>query len=89
MFTKLEEFTEAEFLAYLKELWDAEFKSEAESVEAVRKFVAIADHPSGSDLLFFLLLLVLIHLRVFCRRSKSGGPPMASRCSRASSSLQL
>jgi len=53
MFTKLEEFTEAEFLAYLKELWDAEFKSEAESVEAVRKFVAIADHPSGSDLLFF------------------------------------
>ncbi|WP_134677500.1 bacteriocin immunity protein [Ectopseudomonas khazarica] len=53
MFTKLEEFTEAEFLTLVKKICEADFETEAENDEVIKYFVAIAEHPSGTDLLFF------------------------------------
>ncbi len=50
---KLEEFTESEFLAFVKKVCEADFPTEAENDEAINKFIEVAEHPSGTDLLFY------------------------------------
>ncbi|MBD9657480.1 bacteriocin immunity protein [Pseudomonas sp. PDM12] len=53
MSSKLEEFTEAEFLEFVEKVCAADFETEEQNDAAVRNFVAIAEHPSGTDLLFY------------------------------------
>lgn len=51
--TKLEEFTESEFLEFVKKVCFVDFETEEQHLAAVRNFVALAEHPSGTDLLYY------------------------------------
>lgn len=53
MSSELEEFTESEFLAFVKRVYTADFATEAENDEAINKFIKISEHPSQTDLLFY------------------------------------
>jgi len=50
---KLEHFTEAEFLEYVRHLQMIGYRDEKEDIEAVAEFERLTEHPSGSDLLFY------------------------------------
>ena len=52
-FEKIEEFSELEFLDYVRKVCELGKKTEEEDVMAVREFCRLAEHPSGSDLIFF------------------------------------
>ncbi len=50
---KLEDYTESDFLLFLKRICDAEFSIEKEQVDAVLEFEALTEHPEGSDLIYY------------------------------------
>ena len=50
---KLEDYTEAEFLLFLKKICDAGFLTEKEQVSAVLEFESLTEHPDGSDLIYY------------------------------------
>ncbi|CAI8866593.1 bacteriocin immunity protein [Pseudomonas sp. YuFO20] len=50
---KFEEHTEAEFLLFVKMICESTYKTEKEQVAAVLEFEAIAEHPDGSDLIYY------------------------------------
>ncbi len=50
---KIEDFTEAEFLEFVRRIFKCEYKTESESNEAVRQFSRLVEHPSKSDLIFY------------------------------------
>ena len=50
---KLEEYTESDFLLFLKKICDAEFSTEKEQVDAVLEFESLTEHPEGSDLIYY------------------------------------
>ena len=50
---KLEDYTEADFLLFLKKICNAEFLTEKEQVDAVLEFEAVTEHPDGSDLIYY------------------------------------
>jgi len=52
-FKKLEDYTEAEFLLFLKKICDAGFLTEKEQVDAVLEFESVTEHPDGSDLIYY------------------------------------
>ncbi len=47
------EMTEAEFLSFVKKIYNAQYASEAEHTDAVLAFEKISEHPAGSDLLYY------------------------------------
>lgn len=47
------DFTEAEFLALLVDICEANAATEEEHSELVRCFEAISEHPAGSDLIYY------------------------------------
>lgn len=47
------EYTEAEFLALVTKICDADFDTEQKHTEAVLLFKKITEHPDGSDLIFY------------------------------------
>ncbi|MDF0732708.1 bacteriocin immunity protein [Pseudomonas entomophila] len=50
---QLSDYTETEFLAFVRKTYYANFPSEAEQIEAVLEFERLTEHPSGSDLLYY------------------------------------
>lgn len=47
------EYTEAEFLALVTKICNADFDTEQKHTEAVLLFKQITEHPDGSDLIFY------------------------------------
>lgn len=47
------EYTEAEFLALVTKICNADFDTEQKHTEAVLLFKKITEHPDGSDLIFY------------------------------------
>lgn len=76
----LEEYTEAEFLAFLEKIWAVNV-SETEHDRLVMHFDAISGHPMGADALFYgeqqgrhaSPLLVLTEVRQWARNAKRQG----------------
>lgn len=50
---KLSEYTEREFLKLIKTLFDGGFSSEQELDALVHEIVNAAEHPDGTDILFY------------------------------------
>lgn len=53
MMTSISEITEAEFLAFVKKVYHDEYETEDEHIAAILEFKKLAEHPAGSDLLFY------------------------------------
>ncbi|MDC9606928.1 bacteriocin immunity protein [Xenorhabdus griffiniae] len=51
--TKLEDYTEAEFLAFVTKIFNSEHETEQQDVDAVSEFEHLTQHPAGSDLIFY------------------------------------
>jgi hypothetical protein len=49
----ISDYTEAEFLAFVKELCSFSKRTEAESDALVDKFERLTEHPEGSDVIFY------------------------------------
>ncbi|MDD0972589.1 bacteriocin immunity protein [Pseudomonas fontis] len=47
------EYTEAEFLALVQEIFDGAQKIEAQNIKDVLEFERVSGHRSGSDLIYF------------------------------------
>lgn len=50
---KISDYSEPEFLAFVRELWDFSKRSEAEDEVLVDEFERLTEHPDGSDLIFY------------------------------------
>lgn len=50
---KLEDYTEAEFLAFARKICNADYETETEANDAVREFVRLSEHPDGTDIIFY------------------------------------
>lgn len=50
---KLEEYTEAEFLAFLNTIFNDDYDTEQQTDDAVSEFERLTQHPDGSDLIFY------------------------------------
>lgn len=87
--SKLDEFTESEFLEFVKQVCAADFETEEQAtLQCVISWLSLSILAA---LIFCFIQPPLDRIlrKASCRRSRNGGLPMASRCSRASSSLQL
>ena len=50
---KIEEYTESEFLLFVKRICDSEYATEKDQVDAVLEFETLTEHPDGSDLIYY------------------------------------
>ncbi|WP_145932117.1 bacteriocin immunity protein [Yersinia bercovieri] len=50
---KLENYTEAEFLAFARKICNADYETETEANESVREFIRLSEHPKGTDIIFY------------------------------------
>ena len=50
---RLEDYTETDFLLFLKSVCDAGYQSEEEQIAAVLEFERVTEHPDGSDLIYY------------------------------------
>ncbi|MGI4840754.1 MAG: bacteriocin immunity protein [Janthinobacterium lividum] len=49
----ISEMSEAEFLIFVKKIYNDEYETEEGHIDAILKFERLVEHPSGSDLLFY------------------------------------
>ncbi|HDL7955631.1 TPA: bacteriocin immunity protein, partial [Yersinia enterocolitica] len=49
----LSDYTEQEFLSFLKDIYYDAYPSEAEHDEAILRFEELTEHPDGSDLIYY------------------------------------
>lgn len=49
----IEEYTESEFLRFVKRICDSEYATEKDQVDAVLEFEVLTEHPDGSDLIYY------------------------------------
>lgn len=49
----ISDYTEAEFLIFVKKLFNVENTTEEENVENIFEFERLSEHPSGSDLIYY------------------------------------
>ncbi|AVR03781.1 bacteriocin immunity protein [Pluralibacter gergoviae] len=49
----LSDYTEKEFLEFVKGIYNDTYSSEDAHIEAVLEFERLSEHPSGSDLLYY------------------------------------
>lgn len=49
----ISDFTEAEFLAFLKKIFNPNTTTEDEDVQNVLEFERLTEHPDGSDVIFY------------------------------------
>lgn len=47
------DYTEADFLFFVKRICDSDCATEEEQVNAVLEFEAVTEHPDGSDLIYY------------------------------------
>ncbi|MDC9582574.1 bacteriocin immunity protein [Xenorhabdus sp. PR6a] len=50
---KIEDYTEAEFLAFITKIFDANYDTDQQMDYAVSEFRLLTQHPDGSDLIFY------------------------------------
>lgn len=50
---KIEDYTESEFLLFVKRICDSECAAEKDQVDAVLEFEVLTEHPDGSDLIYY------------------------------------
>ncbi|KMJ44789.1 colicin immunity protein [Xenorhabdus khoisanae] len=50
---KLEDYTEAEFLAFITKIFKADFETEKQGRDAVLEFKRLTEHPDGSDVIYY------------------------------------
>jgi len=50
---KISEYTEAEFLKIITDIYNSNTETESEHNELVNHFENITEHPSGTDLIYF------------------------------------
>lgn len=50
---KLSEYTENEFLLFVKKICSSEYPTEDEQIRAVLDFERLTEHPDGSDLIYY------------------------------------
>ena len=50
---KLEDYTEAEFLLFVKKICGSKYATEKEQIDAVLEFEDLTEHPDGSDLIYY------------------------------------
>lgn len=53
MIKLINEMSESEFLKFVTRIYDNDYESEEEHIDAVFEFKALSEHPSGSDLIFY------------------------------------
>ncbi|MFL1493302.1 bacteriocin immunity protein [Pseudomonas antarctica] len=49
----INDMTEADFLSFVVKIYNDEYATEEEHVEAILEFKRLTEHPVGSDLLFY------------------------------------
>ncbi|EGL5949946.1 bacteriocin immunity protein [Salmonella enterica] len=49
----ISDYTEAEFLAFVKRLFNVQNTTEEEDIKNILEFKRLCEHPSGSDLLYY------------------------------------
>lgn len=49
----IEEYTEAEFLLFVKKICESGYATEEEQINAVLEFEVLTEHPDGSDLIYY------------------------------------
>lgn len=47
------DFTKDEFLAFIHKIYNADYPSDLEHIEAVHLFERLSEHPSKSDLIYY------------------------------------
>jgi len=52
-FKTISDYTEKEFLEFVKGIYNDTYASEEEHIDAVMEFERLSEHPSGSDLLYY------------------------------------
>ena len=50
---KISDYTEQEFLDFVRNLFDASNTTDAEDIENIFEFKRFAEHPDGSDLIYY------------------------------------
>lgn len=50
---KIEDVSEADFLAFVKKIYSASYKTERQHGQAVVQFNQMSEHPCGSDLIYY------------------------------------
>ncbi|HCM61533.1 MAG TPA: bacteriocin immunity protein [Morganella sp. (in: Bacteria)] len=53
MKNSISDYTEAEFLAFVKQIFNVENTSEDEDIKNIRLFKKLTEHPDGSDLIYY------------------------------------
>ena len=53
MSKSINEISEADFLSFIIKIYNDEYATEEEHIDAILEFKALTEHPSGSDLLFY------------------------------------
>ncbi|MDI5992643.1 bacteriocin immunity protein [Pseudomonas sp. MDMC216] len=51
--TQLQDYSESEFLELLRKVFDADFLTPDEYDDAVHEVVRLAEHPKGTDIIFY------------------------------------
>lgn len=49
----IQDYTEAEFLAFAKKVCSADYPTEEEADAAVHELVRLSEHPDGTDIIFY------------------------------------
>ncbi|WP_140919481.1 bacteriocin immunity protein [Limnobaculum xujianqingii] len=49
----ISDYTESEFLDFVRKICDADYESESEQTKAVIEFEQLSEHPDKSDLIFY------------------------------------
>jgi len=49
----ISDYTEKEFLEFVKGIYNDTYTSEKQHIDAVMEFKRLSEHPSGSDLLYY------------------------------------
>nr|WP_244142488.1 bacteriocin immunity protein [Pseudomonas allokribbensis] len=50
---RISEFSEPEFLSFVTRVYNDDYDTEEQHIDAVLEFKALSEHPSGSDLIFY------------------------------------
>ncbi|HGW3588826.1 TPA: bacteriocin immunity protein [Serratia marcescens] len=50
---KISDYTEAEFLNFVKKIFDVQNTTEEEDIRNILEFKRLCEHPSGSDLIYY------------------------------------
>lgn len=64
----LRDYTESEFLSLVRKICTATSETEEDGNRQVKEFVRLAEHPSGTDLIFILKMEKMIARKALSRK---------------------